>query len=134
MDKDELFEKMLELDSTKAMFNGHDHLNYATLALKRRNIINSALYGFLYYRVQLITLSLQFIIHVKCNDCAQVQVYELSCQVEVALYVGGYYRVYNHVGLFVVKMATYIYLFGRVCRESICAWQIGNLDVVALER
>ena len=28
--EDELFEKMLELDSTKAMFNGHDHLNSAT--------------------------------------------------------------------------------------------------------
>ena len=32
--EDELFEKMLELDSTKAMFNGHDHLNSATFEYK----------------------------------------------------------------------------------------------------
>ena len=29
--EDEMFETMLRLDSTKAMFNGHDHLNNATL-------------------------------------------------------------------------------------------------------
>ena len=32
--EDELFEKMLELDSTKAMFNGHDHLNNTTFEYK----------------------------------------------------------------------------------------------------
>ena len=32
--EDELFEKMLELDSTKAMFNGHDHLNNTTFQYK----------------------------------------------------------------------------------------------------
>lgn len=32
--EDELFEKMLELDSTKAMFNGHDHLNSTTFEYK----------------------------------------------------------------------------------------------------
>ena len=32
--EDELFEKMLELDSTKAMFNGHDHLNSTTIEYK----------------------------------------------------------------------------------------------------
>ena len=32
--EDELFEKMVELDSTKAMFNGHDHLNNATFQYK----------------------------------------------------------------------------------------------------
>jgi predicted MPP superfamily phosphohydrolase len=32
--EDELFEKMVELDSTKAMFNGHDHLNNATFEYK----------------------------------------------------------------------------------------------------
>ncbi len=32
--EDEMFEKMLELDSTKAMFNGHDHLNSATFEYK----------------------------------------------------------------------------------------------------
>ena len=32
--EDEMFEKMLELGSTKAMFNGHDHLNYGTLEYK----------------------------------------------------------------------------------------------------
>ena len=32
--EDEMFEKMLELDSTKAMFNGHDHLNNATFEYK----------------------------------------------------------------------------------------------------
>ena len=31
---DELFEKMLELDSTKAMFNGHDHINNTTFDYK----------------------------------------------------------------------------------------------------
>lgn len=32
--EDEMFEKMLELGSTKAMFNGHDHLNSATFDYK----------------------------------------------------------------------------------------------------
>ncbi len=32
--EDEMFEKMLELGSTKAMFNGHDHLNYTTFEYK----------------------------------------------------------------------------------------------------
>lgn len=32
--EDSLFEKMLELGSTKAMFNGHDHLNSATFEYK----------------------------------------------------------------------------------------------------
>ena len=32
--EDDMFEKMLELDSTKAMFNGHDHLNSATFEYK----------------------------------------------------------------------------------------------------
>lgn len=32
--EDGMFEKMLELDSTKAMFNGHDHLNSATFEYK----------------------------------------------------------------------------------------------------
>lgn len=32
--EDEMFEKMLELGSTKAMFNGHDHLNSATFEYK----------------------------------------------------------------------------------------------------
>lgn len=32
--EDELFEKMLELGSTKAMFNGHDHVNYTTFEYK----------------------------------------------------------------------------------------------------
>lgn len=32
--EDALFEKMVELDSTKAMFNGHDHLNSATFEYK----------------------------------------------------------------------------------------------------
>ena len=32
--EDNLFEKMLELDSTKAMFNGHDHLNSTTFEYK----------------------------------------------------------------------------------------------------
>lgn len=32
--EDELFEKMLELKSTKAMFNGHDHLNNITFEYK----------------------------------------------------------------------------------------------------
>ena len=32
--EDELFEKMVELDSTKAMFNGHDHLNNTTFEYK----------------------------------------------------------------------------------------------------
>ena len=32
--EDELFEKMLELDSTKAMFNGHDHYNNVTFEYK----------------------------------------------------------------------------------------------------
>lgn len=32
--EDELFEKMLELGSTKAMFNGHDHLNNTTFEYK----------------------------------------------------------------------------------------------------
>lgn len=32
--EDDLFEKMLELQSTKAMFNGHDHLNYTTFEYK----------------------------------------------------------------------------------------------------
>jgi 3',5'-cyclic AMP phosphodiesterase CpdA len=32
--EDEMFETMLRLDSTKAMFNGHDHLNNATLQYK----------------------------------------------------------------------------------------------------
>ena len=31
---DEMFEKMLELGSTKAMFNGHDHINNTTFAYK----------------------------------------------------------------------------------------------------
>ena len=32
--EDDLFEKMIELDSTKAMFNGHDHLNSTTFEYK----------------------------------------------------------------------------------------------------
>ena len=32
--EDNLFEKMLELDSTKAMFNGHDHINNTTFNYK----------------------------------------------------------------------------------------------------
>lgn len=32
--EDNLFEKMVELDSTKAMFNGHDHLNNTTFEYK----------------------------------------------------------------------------------------------------
>lgn len=32
--EDDLFEKMLELDSTKAMFNGHDHINNTTFEYK----------------------------------------------------------------------------------------------------
>lgn len=32
--EDEMFEKMLELQSTKAMFNGHDHLNNTTFEYK----------------------------------------------------------------------------------------------------
>ena len=32
--EDDLFEKMLELQSTKAMFNGHDHVNYTTFEYK----------------------------------------------------------------------------------------------------
>ncbi len=32
--EDDLFEKMLELNSTKAMFNGHDHLNNTTFEYK----------------------------------------------------------------------------------------------------
>ena len=32
--EDEMFEKMLELGSTKAIFNGHDHLNYTTFEYK----------------------------------------------------------------------------------------------------
>ena len=32
--EDNLFEKMLELDSTKAMFNGHDHINNTTFDYK----------------------------------------------------------------------------------------------------
>lgn len=32
--EDNMFEKMLELDSTKAMFNGHDHLNNTTFEYK----------------------------------------------------------------------------------------------------
>ena len=32
--EDALFEKMLELDSTKAMFNGHDHVNSTTFEYK----------------------------------------------------------------------------------------------------
>lgn len=32
--EDDMFEKMIELDSTKAMFNGHDHLNSATFEYK----------------------------------------------------------------------------------------------------
>ena len=32
--EDELFEKMVEFDSTKAMFNGHDHLNNTTFEYK----------------------------------------------------------------------------------------------------
>ena len=32
--EDDLFEKMVELDSTKAMFNGHDHLNNTTFQYK----------------------------------------------------------------------------------------------------
>ena len=32
--EDDMFEKMLELDSTKAMFNGHDHLNSTTFEYK----------------------------------------------------------------------------------------------------
>ena len=32
--EDDLFEKMLELDSTKAIFNGHDHLNNVTFEYK----------------------------------------------------------------------------------------------------
>jgi hypothetical protein len=32
--EDEMFEKMLELGSTKAMFNGHDHLNNTTFEYK----------------------------------------------------------------------------------------------------
>ena len=32
--EDNMFEKMLELDSTKAMFNGHDHLNSTTFEYK----------------------------------------------------------------------------------------------------
>lgn len=32
--EDSMFEKMLELDSTKAMFNGHDHLNNTTFEYK----------------------------------------------------------------------------------------------------
>lgn len=32
--EDELFEKMLELGSTKAIFNGHDHINSTTFAYK----------------------------------------------------------------------------------------------------
>ena len=32
--EDDLFEKMVELDSTKAMFNGHDHLNSTTFEYK----------------------------------------------------------------------------------------------------
>ena len=32
--EDEMFEKMLELGSTKAMFNGHDHLNNFTFDYK----------------------------------------------------------------------------------------------------
>lgn len=32
--EDDLFEKMLELNSTKAMFNGHDHLNNVTFEYK----------------------------------------------------------------------------------------------------
>ncbi|MBR2953309.1 MAG: metallophosphoesterase [Clostridia bacterium] len=32
--EDDMFEKMVELDSTKAMFNGHDHLNNTTFEYK----------------------------------------------------------------------------------------------------
>ena len=32
--EDDMFEKMLELDSTKAMFNGHDHVNNTTFEYK----------------------------------------------------------------------------------------------------
>ena len=32
--EDDLFEKMVELDSTKAMFNGHDHINNTTFEYK----------------------------------------------------------------------------------------------------
>ena len=74
----------------------------------------------------------QLVVHVQRHNGTLVHVDKLCSEVEVALKVRCHHRVYDDVGYLLEKMLAHIYLLGRVCRNGVCSWQVGEVYAVTL--
>ena len=82
--------------------------------------------------VELVPLSLQFVIHIQGDHHPLVHVDQLRGQVEVALQVRAIHHVDHHVGLLLVEVLAHIQLLRRVGGEGVGTRQIHDLEGVPI--
>ena len=83
--------------------------------------------------VYVVATLLRLVKHVQGAHHTQVHVYELCGEIEVALQVARVDDVDYHVGRMLDNLLAYVEFFGRVCRKRICAGQVDDIELVALE-
>ena len=83
--------------------------------------------------VQGIAAGLQFVVHIEGHHHADVHVYQLGGQVEVALQVGGIDYVNDDIRCLVDDVTAHVDFLGRIGRERIRARQVDDAEVIALE-
>ena len=75
---------------------------------------------------------LQLVVHIQRHNRTLIEVDELGCEVEVALQVRRHNGIDNHIGHLLVEVSSHIDLLGGVCRQRICAWQVGEVYAITL--
>ena len=79
-----------------------------------------------------VSLSLEFVVHVKGHDHPEVHVDQLGGQVEIALYVGSVHHVQHDVRSALEQVPADVEFFRTVGGERVCAGQIHQGDLVSL--
>ena len=81
--------------------------------------------------VELVAARLKFVKHIQRAHDFEVHVYELRCEVQVALKVACVDDVYYHVGRVFDNLLAHIQLFGAVCRQRVSAGQVYEVERVS---
>ena len=81
----------------------------------------------------MVTTPFEFVVHIQCTNHSDIHIYQLCCQIEIALQVRGVNDIDDNVGSLFRQMLSHIEFFRRIARQRIGAWQVGQREVVTEE-
>ena len=81
--------------------------------------------------VQLVSLGIQFIIHVQSHHDSEIHVYKLCGEIEIPLQIRGIYDIHHNIRHIFKEILPYIKFFRTVCRQGICAGKVHQDETVS---